>query len=248
MKYLLYCIFEKRTETPITIPRSTANNPVHILEGHGLAAAFSEIPGTATAHELAGIMEYHRVIESFFNQVAIVPFRFGTVLDEYDDVGRLLEKRAAHYKEILEDLEGCAEMGIRMIINETETAPDDECPLPRVLSSQSPGAGKLFLSSRRAQYRRETIQVERIEKETERYSFAFAGMFKRFRSNVSKVARPGESNAILVSLYFLVPKKVLGRFRQRFGDLASSESARVMLTGPWPPYNFVLPDAFRSKE
>jgi hypothetical protein len=73
-------------------------------------------------------------------------------------------------------------------------------------------------------------------------------MFKRFRSNLSKVVRPGESNAILVSLYFLVPKTVLGRFRRAFGELASNESARVMLTGPWPPYNFVLPDAFRAKE
>jgi hypothetical protein len=43
----------------------------------------------------------------------------------------------------------------------------------------------------------------------------------------------------LLSLYFLVPGSAVESFRQAFRHLSATEPARLLLSGPWPPYNFV---------
>jgi hypothetical protein len=42
----------------------------------------------------------------------------------------------------------------------------------------------------------------------------------------------------MASLYFLVERSRLHAFRAAFGSIASAQAA-LMLSGPWPPYNFV---------
>jgi hypothetical protein len=42
-----------------------------------------------------------------------------------------------------------------------------------------------------------------------------------------------------VSLYFLVRQADLLLFRQSCAELLNSSSAKLLLSGPWPPYNFV---------
>ena len=36
-----------------------------------------------------------------------------------------------------------------------------------------------------------------------------------------------------------MPRPAVEPFRQAFRQLTESESARLLLSGPWPPYNFV---------
>ncbi len=43
----------------------------------------------------------------------------------------------------------------------------------------------------------------------------------------------------LISLYFLVPAEHLDDFRKTFDEYTSRQSAKIRLSGPWPPYNFV---------
>jgi len=241
MKYLLYCIFEKPPDGLITMPSPPEGHSIHLVEKEGLAAVFSEVSDREAAYDIAEIMRYHRVIEWFFAQVSVVPFRFGTLLDEYADVERLLERRAQHYKKILSELEGCVEVGIRAIIDEDQMPAEACCCGIPSLNSSSPG--KLFLSSRRFYYRTETLLAEFGERVAQRYRTAFDGMFKRARCEIANTSVPeGRRGPAMVSMYFLVPRSLLPRFRQTFHDMAATDSAKSMLSGPWPPYNFVLPD------
>ena len=82
MKYLIYCIFENPRDRNISVLPPTDGHPVHVIEKQGLCAVYSEISSIVEAREISEMINYHRVIESFFNQVTVVPFRFGTVLDE----------------------------------------------------------------------------------------------------------------------------------------------------------------------
>lgn len=242
MKYLIYCIFENPRDRNISVLPPTDGHPVHVIENQGLCAVYSEISSIVEAREISEMINYHRVIESFFNQVTVVPFRFGTVLDEHGDVDRLLSNRAEHYREILKDLEGCVEMGIRAIMDGWEIPPVERDDSLGTSSSDAANPGKLYLSSRKNHYSAESLLSENNQRATERFRDAFAGMFRRFRSEFSRLeVQQDSSSAILLSLYFLVPKDTLSRFRQTFAELVSAETARLMLSGPWPPYNFVLP-------
>jgi len=41
-------------------------------------------------------------------------------------------------------------------------------------------------------------------------------------------------------LYFLVPRPAQGAFREVARGLSAQGPGAVLLSGPWPPYNFVL--------
>jgi len=242
MKYQLYCIFEKPTDRTIVIPLASGGHAFHVVEKEGLCAVFSAISNREAAYEISEIRSYSTVIEWFFHQVAVVPFRFGTILDEYADVERLLEKRAEHYKKMLSELGSCAEMGIRAIIDRQEIPLEGLC-CAKFPALGSPYPGKHYLSSRRVHYRTETRLAQITEKVTERYRAAFAGMYKICKSEITKAAVGKERRqTIMVSIYFLVPRDILARFRQTFLDKVSDDADKVLLSGPWPPYNFVLPD------
>jgi hypothetical protein len=51
----------------------------------------------------------------------------------------------------------------------------------------------------------------------------------------------------MLSLYFLVKREEVEKFRQIFQAFASRYSARILLSGPWPPFNFVLPEGSQGR-
>ena len=51
--------------------------------------------------------------------------------------------------------------------------------------------------------------------------------------------RSSAADGRLLSLFFLVRRENVERFREAFGQLQQETSAKMLLTGPWPPYNFV---------
>ena len=53
------------------------------------------------------------------------------------------------------------------------------------------------------------------------------------------VERPRGSGAPLLSLHFLVQRERVPFFREAFQAAERDRPERMLLTGPWPPYNFV---------
>ncbi|MFH0823090.1 MAG: GvpL/GvpF family gas vesicle protein [Pseudomonadota bacterium] len=247
MKCLLYCLFQKPKSGTVIMPPSILTQSINIIEIEGLCAVFSEVSDIEAAYEMSEIVNYHKVIEWFFGQADVVPFRFGTVLEGLSDVERLLQKRAVHYKRMLEDLEDCCEVGIRAIIDEADL-PAAGCCAPGFFSLEAPNPGKLYLTSRRFHYLSETLRKEACERAVEPYRTALDGLFKKYRSEVSETVDSKDGRRLLmISTYFLVPRKLLPAFRERFPAAARHGSLKALLSGPWPPYNFVLPDDSRAE-
>ena len=46
----------------------------------------------------------------------------------------------------------------------------------------------------------------------------------------------------LLSLYFLVPRESVEAFRKRFYSISVQKSPKLLLSGPWPPFNFIVSD------
>lgn len=242
MKCQLYCIFATPPHGALTLPEGLCPHLLRIVGKHGLSAVIGDVSHVGIADETTAALAYHKVIVAFHDQVAVIPFRFGTVLDEQADAERLLVRKADLYTKLLQELEGCSEMGIRVITEE----PRQAMPSPGVAadsigpSSTSPGTG--YLARRTMQYQQAQAVTQADERAEKRYRSLFDGLFRKCRSEVSRSAKPGSSvDAVMRSLYFLVPKESVLSFRQTFIDVAARDTARLLLSGPWPPYNFVLP-------
>jgi hypothetical protein len=243
MKYLLYCIIENYAGGAGNTPPGVDGRPVHIIGKNDLATAVSIIDSVETSFDIYSIIAYHKVVESFHCHCPTVPLRFGTFLEGKNGIELLLDRQRERYKKLLKELAGRVEMGMKVIIEDTVNptiTPIGSFPL---CAAEHPGPGAAYLFGRKAHYSMESSALRRGEGTIARYRTFFAGLYAGFKGQVSALEGRcgGEKGSILVSLYFLVPKDSLTAFRKAFAELKSRESGKLMLTGPWPPYNFVLP-------
>jgi hypothetical protein len=93
--------------------------------------------------------------------------------------------------------------------------------------------GLTYLTARKAHYAHQDRWTDGYRQAADRCRAQFAGLFVKCKTEAPSPRLP------LLSLYFLVPRPVVESFRQAFRHLSKTESARLLLSGPWPPYNFV---------
>jgi hypothetical protein len=259
-KCLLYCIF--RTEKPASfgVLSGVDGQPVSVVSNAGLCAAVSEIAQPELAPDIPRITAYKDIVDSFHRNPAvrgIIPMRYGLIFDNESDVLCLLEKKGEQYDALLKELDGCVEMGIRVLISDRCKPIEGSNKKDKVIESETPvseRSGRDYLRARRAHYEQE----ERFTKETEgvidQCRNAFSGLFVKCKSEtpyspdpqtatfpVQSLFRLSHSRPSppAVSLCFLVPRKSLESFRQTFRHMVCRNTWKILLSGPWPPYNFV---------
>ena len=157
-----------------------------------------------------------------------------------------LRARRGEYQAFLVRLNGCVEMGVRLLLPWKDRAPSGDGPGPHSAADGAAPAGTSpgirYLHARRARYQEEErLALEEEEDETvERCRTAFTGLYVDFRSELSRIRGPGVRMA---SLVFLVKRDREEAFREAFRVLSRKEGTKILLSGPWPPYNFVTGEA-----
>jgi Gas vesicle synthesis protein GvpL/GvpF len=84
-----------------------ASAATRLVEDNGLAALVSDVPTEHLRVRRSDLHAHLRALEQVFEQTAILPCRFGTVLRSEEDVRQhLLAARRAELDETLENVEG----------------------------------------------------------------------------------------------------------------------------------------------
>lgn len=232
MRYLLYCIFPSRRDQDRKNLLGVGRQPVLLISKNGLTAAVSRIAPSDLVADVQRLLAYERVIESFHRDRTIIPMRYGCLLEEESQVLRLLEERSGQCHALLEEIEGCVEMGIRALISDS-TSP---IPQPLVRTPQSATSGRAYLAERKAHYEQEEMYVQKVGWVAQWCRASLAGLFVKCKTEYSPIRNP-----LLLSLYFLVARGSVECFRKGFQHISIKAPARLLLSGPWPPYNFVVP-------
>ncbi len=247
MKYLVYCIFSKKEASRINrMPVGVGGCPTYVVEENDLGAVVSSIPYTEMSTDSSTILAYHNVVESLHDQLGVIPLRFGTLVGDEAEINRLLEKHGERYKTLLTKLDGCVEIGIRVILKNVAIKTDDGHNKASVLSpANCIGTGAAYLAHRKAHHDAEALATENNQRVIERYRLPFEGLFVGFKAETSESTPfTDQLSTLFLSLYFLVRRQSLGACRKVYEELKSRETTKMMLSGPWPPYNFVLPEDY----
>jgi hypothetical protein len=154
----------------------------------------------------------------------------------YEAIG-LLRKNQDAYDALLHELEGLAEMGIQLLLDNSGagTASNPRPVLPRSIPLLC-ASGAAYLAAKRQRYLgldRAALHERRLVEEV---CGSLADFFVRRKAEI-----PESSRTHLLSLYFLVPRNSVESFRRAAGHLHPQEPVKLLLSGPWPPYNFVDP-------
>ncbi len=224
MKHLLHCIFRRAAEEP---PEGCGGE-VFVVAGQGLAAAASRVRDREAAPGISRLVAYQKVIESFHASRAVIPLRYGCFLESESAIVRLLEDHREEYEALLRQLEGMAEMGIRVLVKSRPLPPSFEAEgVP-----SAPGARYLAL------LRRRHASGGGLTPDEERLADEISGPLSRFFAQRRMEASTAAEGRLL-SLCFLTPKPSVGDFRDRVRQIHFPEGTKWLLSGPWPPYHFV---------
>jgi hypothetical protein len=218
MKYLLYGIVQR------DLAGSSPDPGICLLAAHGLAAAVSAVQAMGLPSSVSSLLAYERVVEAIHARQAVIPLRYGCVMESESAVMRLLEDHRQEYQALLSRLLGMTEMGIRILWPARLGVMPDFPP--------SPGAA--YLMSLRTRYNSANALAPEESQLADRIMSLLSGCSTEQRREVSP-----SSHGRLVSLYFLTPKTWAEQFREKARQIDPPSGAKLLLSGPWPPYNFV---------
>jgi hypothetical protein len=256
-----YCVMRATEPAPST-PPGVAEAAVTQVESDGLVALTSRVPlaefGAEPLREnlndlawLERVARAHEgVLEAALNQSTLVPLRLCTIFEAEDGVRGMLTKERENLLRALERLEGRQEWGVKLLVDRTTLESEAHSRSPDVPALEadldtSAGGGAYMLRRR----------VERhVRAEADRLAGELAeDVHSRLSSSASDaVSLPpqnrdlsGHTGEMLLNGAYLIEadrvedlKELVAELEERHRQLG----ARLELTGPWPPYNFVSPD------
>ncbi len=245
MSLLLYGIFRSKGSKQPELPAGVEGERVFVLHRNGLAAAVSRVSSSGLSTRVDDVMAYGNLIDTLYRRRTVVPVQYGSLFEEESDITRLLDKHGGQYESLLNEIEDCAEMGIRVLLPKGD---GKGLGNGETAARSSASLGREYLFSRREHYIRAGLMDGGHHVPVQRYQDAFAGLFRKCRYDIGPVSRelPVDERQIL-SLQFLVTRKNIGAFQSAFHHLQRLEAVKMLMSGPWPPYSFVTPESGQGR-
>ena len=230
-------------------PSELAEGPdgvdVQLVEGHGLAAAVSELPEDRYGEEqfrthaedpvwlekLASA--HHRVLASIARHDDVVPLRMPTLCRSRQSVLDLLDDRAAVLKDALTSVSGRVEWGVKLY---AESRPAEQQKVEAT-------SGRDYLGQRMAQGRaRDEERALRGDVVRACHEALCAVSVDAAVNAPQDQALSGRREPMVLNGAYLVTREDETDFLSVFDTQAVGpcREAGILaeITGPWPPYNF----------
>ena len=219
MRYLLYCIVAPGRDGPPLEPG------MGVVAGHGLAAVVARVEETNLAPSVSSVLAFEKAVEAIHAGRAVIPLRYGCLMESESAILRLLRDQQEEYLSLLDRLGGMTEMGIRVLCPARPTFPAE--------SGVTPGAA--YLASLRKRYGSANSLTPEETHLADGIAGLLCGCYREQRREIS----PADQGRLL-SLYFLTPKTGVKQFRNQARKICPPDGAKLLFSGPWPPYNFVV--------
>lgn len=243
-KYL-YCIIRCAEERTFdgAAPIGGVAGAVYTIPHDGLALVVSDSPATEYETTRAHMMAHERVLESVMREYTLLPVRFGTVADpsySIEDMSKLLRSRAQEFHELLADMEGKIELGLKALWQ------DEKAVFQEVLAESQairrlrdyllgqPAQAVRYEGIRLGQMVKEALELKRKKEAT--------NILTHLRPLAQRVRENGVAgDRMVLNAAFLVDKAREGEFDNSVKQLEHGVGQRLVLkyVGPVPPYNFV---------
>ena len=179
----------------------------------------------AVAHEA--------VVERFAaaKGAAVVPMKLFTMFSGPARARAELSRRRGAIDAVLKRIRGCREWGIRVTRSGADRPPREK--------TAAPASGTAFLTAKK---QARDAARDRQRRASAAAEAAFASLARLARDAHRHEAPAGATTPPLVDAAFLVTDSRQARFKaaaRRAAKICRDADAALVLTGPWPAYNFV---------
>jgi hypothetical protein len=229
MAYILYCITAPQQNLAV-LSKGIGGQAVSLIVEGPLAAAASLLPKRELTPTADDLLACEGVVEALYRIQAVVPVRFGCIFDDETEVRHFLHERREEFHALLSQLKGMVEMGVRIMPRQ-----ENDNNSHRLLSGRS-AAGTDYLAVRRDHY----AAVERETRNLEEIGQQICASLSRLLVQSREEPRTSAGGGIF-SLYFLIQRSSIDAFHREISQIRPTLARKILVSGPWPPYNFVEP-------
>jgi len=233
MSYLLYCVLRSLAQPEAEVLIGVDRQPVWVIDHKGLGAGVSELRELDPHPNVASVLAYEGVVESFFSRHTVIPMRYGCAVRDRLELAAALDTRRKACDALLRRLEGLAEMSIQVPAGGCEAGSEiGSATVPPEHLHDSNRSGASYLLTKQLYYRSADRKVEWQNELVKTVCRPLARLF------IDRKVESSSRGTPLLSLHFLVPRASVEVFREASRHSLPNEPARVFVSGPWPPYNF----------
>jgi hypothetical protein len=211
------------------------------------AAEFAAEPLTRNLNDLVWLESVARgheaVLDVALAQGTIVPLRMCTIFESESGVREMLERQRESLTEALDALEGRFEWAVKVLVDRDRLMDAARPQTSDVREAAAAGEGGAYLQRRRAE-RGAREAGSRLAADTAQQVHARLqdwAIDARTRPPQNRELSGYEGEMVLNAAY-LVERERTDELHQIVAELEEHHrglGARIELTGPWPPYNFV---------
>jgi Gas vesicle synthesis protein GvpL/GvpF len=258
-----YCVLRAGDHLPDSLPGVDPEALVQPLEDEGLVVLMSRVPMAEFGEEplrenlndlswLERVARAHEaVLERALSGGPIVPLRLCTIFADEAGVRAMLAREGRQLREALERLDGRQEWGVKLLVDRDALAAVARKSSPEVAGLQDELAarsgGGAYMHERRLERLVDEL-VDQLAGELTEEVHARLGDWA-----ADSVLNPpqnrelsGHEGEMLLNGAYLVETERTEGLRRLLSELEDRHrelGARLVLTGPWPPYNFVSGEA-----
>ena len=205
-----------------------------------ISVIVSDIKRAGLISDRTNAIEYADVIETLSQNCILLPVRFGSVMESTDAILKMIERNYHEIQQNLQKVENKVEFGLKIFCDseklkaelniKTETDTKSFKPLTEIKSSIYTD----WVNKKLKEHRLEEILMAYIDK-------VIAVITENLiRLNAITKFKKMPTATTIIDGVFLLDKKQKNILIHEVGNLQNQyPELNFVLTGPWPPYNFV---------
>ena len=214
MPLLAYCLAEARLA--INVPLTGVQDaPLHQISEPALRCFISDyrLPSAGEDQEVEQLaLAFHRVLKDIFRQVAIIPFRFPTLLQDESEVRSLLRERSQDYAGSLVRLRDSVQMEVQLTL-----------PGESSRAQEGGTSGVRYLQERQERRQRLAMTADELRRQLAPHATDW----------LQRETAQG------LRCYFLTPRSSVQEFLRQLEHSQISSEVLARATGPWPTTEFL---------
>ncbi|HCC69143.1 MAG TPA: gas vesicle synthesis GvpLGvpF [Nitrospiraceae bacterium] len=236
----IYCIIgDSKVQTFGPLGIGGRGDELHTVCFNDIAAVVSDSPVKRYPVSRENLISHERAIEEVMKTYTVLPVRFATIAEDEEKVKRILEREHDRFIDLLKNIEGKKELGLKAIFKEDVIYKEilekykDIKKLKEAIASKSP---------EQTLYQRMEIgrMVEQaLEREKEKYKEEILEVLVSLCEEVKINNTTGER--MIINAAFLVKEDKEAEFDQKIQEIAEKygDKMKFKYVGTLPPFNFV---------
>ena len=246
MEMLIYAILSVNKEheklrSLLSGMKGILDMEIYAISFADIGVVVSEVKKSSLITDKKNAIEYAGVIEALSQHFTVLPVRFGSILESEDNLRKMLESNYTEIQSNLQKVEHKYEYGLKVFC-------DSEKIVAELISKSenavniNENSASIPTQSIYRDWMNKKLKEHRIEESLLGYVDTVIALFTEdlVRLNAVNKIRKMISATLIIDAVFLLEKVHKDALVRIVSDLQNQHpNLNFVLTGPWPPYNFV---------